>query len=50
MKPVCHYAAPMACLNRMTALSVYARVREELDAPENPGNGAGAGGGAPAVM
>ena len=33
MKPVCRYAEPMACLNRMTALSVYARVREELEAP-----------------
>ena len=31
MKPRCHYADPMACLNRMTAASVYARVREELD-------------------
>jgi len=33
MKPRCHYAVPMACLNRITAASVYARVREELNAP-----------------
>jgi lipopolysaccharide heptosyltransferase I len=31
LKQSCHYAEPMACLNRMTALSVFARVREELE-------------------
>ena len=49
MKPKCHYAAPLACLNRMTALSVYARVREELETPGTAGKGAAAGGRAPAV-
>ena len=37
MKQRCHYAEPMACLNRMTAASVYARVREELDGPRTAG-------------
>jgi lipopolysaccharide heptosyltransferase I len=31
LKPRCHYAVPLACLNRMTAMSVYARVRAELN-------------------
>ena len=50
LKPRCHYAVPMACLNGMTALSVFARVREALAAPATAGKGAGAGGRAPAVL
>ncbi len=50
MKPNCHYAMPLACLHSMTALSVYARVREELEAPGTAGNGAPASGHAPAVL
>jgi len=33
MQPNCHYAAPLACLTRITPLSVYAKVREVLEAP-----------------
>ncbi|MGA2555851.1 MAG: lipopolysaccharide heptosyltransferase II [Verrucomicrobiota bacterium] len=33
MQPNCHYAAPLACLTRITPLSVYAKVREALEAP-----------------
>ena len=50
MKPQCHYAVPMACLNRMTALKVYARVLDELAAPRAAGKGAAASGRAPAVL
>jgi ADP-heptose:LPS heptosyltransferase len=50
MKPDCHYAVPRACLNRLSALSVYARVREELEAPSAAGKGAAASGRAPAVL
>ena len=37
MKQSCHYAEPMACLNRLTALSVFARAREELEATGTAG-------------
>ena len=40
MKPVCHYAVPLACLKQMTARSVFARVREKREGPKNPGRGA----------
>ena len=50
MKPRCHYALPMACLNQMTPLAVYAKVREELEGPRTLGKSAGAGGRAPGVL
>jgi ADP-heptose:LPS heptosyltransferase len=33
MKPSCHYAVPLACLNTLTVESVIDRVREELEMP-----------------
>jgi lipopolysaccharide heptosyltransferase I len=37
MKPGCRYALPLACLNQITASSVYAKVREELETPAAAG-------------
>jgi lipopolysaccharide heptosyltransferase I len=41
MKPNCHYAVPMACLNNLAPSSVYARVCQELEAPAASANTAG---------
>jgi lipopolysaccharide heptosyltransferase I len=39
MRSSCHYAVPRACLINLTPSDVYARVRQELDAPPAPANG-----------
>jgi lipopolysaccharide heptosyltransferase I len=42
MNSTCAYPAPMACLTRITALNVFARVREELETPRTPAQRAAA--------